>query len=81
MSTSFDEKQADDNSPKHEDQAQAVGEISETLLVVEGEERTTVFVWLLVCVSSISGLLFGGLYFQRGCFINRMVFMSSMCRL
>ncbi|KAI0298359.1 general substrate transporter [Multifurca ochricompacta] len=35
------------------------GEISELLVVAEGEERTTWFVWLLVFCSSISGLLFG----------------------
>ncbi|KAH7929017.1 general substrate transporter [Leucogyrophana mollusca] len=37
----------------------AAGEISEFAVVAEGEERTTWFVWLLVCCSSISGLLFG----------------------
>ncbi|KAN0136498.1 MFS sugar transporter [Lactarius tabidus] len=37
----------------------AAGEISELVLVAEGEERTTWFVWLLVFCSSISGLLFG----------------------
>ena len=37
----------------------AAGEISELVLVAEGEERTTWFVWLLVICSSISGLLFG----------------------
>ncbi|OSD01082.1 general substrate transporter [Trametes coccinea BRFM310] len=39
--------------------AVASGEISETLVVAEGEERTTWFVWLLVACASISGLLFG----------------------
>ncbi|KAI0649893.1 general substrate transporter [Trametes meyenii] len=39
--------------------AVASGEISETLVVAEGEERTTLFVWLLVGCASISGLLFG----------------------
>lgn len=34
-------------------------EISELAVVAEGEERTTLFVWLLVLASSISGLLFG----------------------
>ena len=37
----------------------AAGEISELVVVAEGEERTTWFVWLLVFCSSISGLLFG----------------------
>lgn len=37
----------------------AAGEISEVVVVAEGEERTTWFVWLLVFCSSISGLLFG----------------------
>lgn len=35
------------------------GEISEAMVVAEGEERTTLFVWLLVACTSISGLLFG----------------------
>jgi SP family myo-inositol transporter-like MFS transporter 13 len=37
----------------------AAGEISEVVLVAEGGERTTWFIWLLVFCSSISGLLFG----------------------
>ncbi|KAG6336180.1 hypothetical protein ID866_2918 [Astraeus odoratus] len=37
----------------------AAGEISEYAVVAEGEERTTWFVWLLVCCCTISGLLFG----------------------
>ncbi|KAI6096148.1 general substrate transporter [Pisolithus sp. B1] len=37
----------------------AAGEISEYAAVVEGEESTTWFVWLLVCCCTISGLLFG----------------------
>jgi len=37
----------------------AAGEISELVVVAEGEERTTWFVWLLAFCSSISGLLFG----------------------
>ncbi|THH19543.1 hypothetical protein EW146_g1641 [Bondarzewia mesenterica] len=37
----------------------ANGEISEIVVVAEGEERTTLFVWLLVLCSSISGMLFG----------------------
>ena len=41
------------------------GEISELMVVAEGEERTTLFVWILVLCCSISGLLFG----ERGaCF-------------
>ncbi|KAI0764202.1 general substrate transporter [Trametes elegans] len=39
--------------------AAAAGELSEALVVAEGEERTTWFVWLLVACTSISGLLFG----------------------
>ena len=35
------------------------GEINELAVVVEGEERTTWFVWILVLCSTISGLLFG----------------------
>ena len=34
-------------------------EISEAAVVAEAEERTTVFIWLLVFCASISGLLFG----------------------
>lgn len=37
----------------------ATGEISEYAVTIEGEERTTWFVWLLVCCCTISGLLFG----------------------
>ncbi|KZS86814.1 general substrate transporter [Sistotremastrum niveocremeum HHB9708] len=37
----------------------ALGGISETAVIVEGEERTTRFVWLLAFACSISGLLFG----------------------
>ncbi|THH00255.1 hypothetical protein EW026_g2249 [Hermanssonia centrifuga] len=40
-------------------QLNAAGEISELAVIAEGEERTTWFVWLLVCCTSISGLLFG----------------------
>lgn len=40
-------------------QCTAAGEISEYAVVAEGEERTTWFVWLLVCCCAISGLLFG----------------------
>ncbi len=40
----------------------ASGEISELVVVAEGEESTTWFVWLLVFCSSISGLLFGQSY-------------------
>ncbi|KAI0772905.1 general substrate transporter [Trametes elegans] len=39
--------------------AAASGELSEALVVAEGEEKTTWFVWLLVACASISGLLFG----------------------
>lgn len=41
----------------------AAGEISEFAVVAEGEERTTWFVWILVCCCTISGLLFG-VYFD-----------------
>ncbi|KZT36909.1 sugar transporter [Sistotremastrum suecicum HHB10207 ss-3] len=37
----------------------ALGGISEAAVIVEGEERTTRFVWLLAFACSISGLLFG----------------------
>ena len=37
----------------------ASGEISEAMVVAEGEERTTWFVWIIVVCTSISGLLFG----------------------
>jgi hypothetical protein len=40
------------------------GEISELVVVAEGEERTSYFVWLLVACSSISGLLFGRFFFH-----------------
>ncbi|KAI6039161.1 general substrate transporter [Pisolithus marmoratus] len=40
-------------------QRTAAGEISEYAVVAEGEDRTTWFVWLLVCCCTISGLLFG----------------------
>jgi hypothetical protein len=39
----------------------AGGEISELVVVAEGEEKTTWFVWSLVACTSISGLLFGTL--------------------
>jgi SP family myo-inositol transporter-like MFS transporter 13 len=59
---SFDEKhpgdaQKDDRAVPM--QHSGKGELSEIAVVAEGEERTTIFVWLLVLVSSISGLLFG----------------------
>ncbi|GAB1524768.1 hypothetical protein RhiTH_007923 [Rhizoctonia solani] len=38
---------------------QATGEISEEAVRAEGEEKVTMFVWILVLASSISGLLFG----------------------
>ncbi|KIM53987.1 hypothetical protein SCLCIDRAFT_137709 [Scleroderma citrinum Foug A] len=40
-------------------QCTAAGEISEFAVIAEGEERTTWFIWLLVCCCTISGLLFG----------------------
>lgn len=66
---SLDEKQVDANDvaarASSDDQLEDIlrinqtGEISEMVVVAEGEERTTFFVWLLVACSSISGLLFG----------------------
>ncbi|KAJ4476634.1 general substrate transporter [Lentinula aciculospora] len=35
------------------------GEINELAVIIEGEEKTTWFVWILVACASISGLLFG----------------------
>lgn len=35
------------------------GDLSEYTVVAEGEERTTLFVWVLVLCCGISGLLFG----------------------
>jgi len=32
---------------------------SDSAIVADGEDRTSLFVWLLVACSSISGLLFG----------------------
>ncbi|VDB86463.1 unnamed protein product [Peniophora sp. CBMAI 1063] len=59
--TSSDAKKERPETSKIEDIADnlAAGEISELVVVAEGEERTTWFVWLLVFCSSISGLLFG----------------------
>ena len=37
----------------------STGEISEMTVIAEGEDRTTLFVWLLVLCCGISGLLFG----------------------
>ena len=47
-------------------QCAAVGEISDYAVTIEGEERTTWFVWLLVCCCTISGLLFGGFKTRGG---------------
>ncbi|KAI0045638.1 general substrate transporter [Auriscalpium vulgare] len=65
--SSFDDKRSSEDEkgavrlPIEDDVAKALaaGEISELVVVAEGEERTTWFVWLLVLCSSISGLLFG----------------------
>lgn len=35
---------------------------SDSVIVADGENRTSLFVWLLVTCSSISGLLFGGFF-------------------
>ncbi|KAI0265420.1 general substrate transporter [Gloeopeniophorella convolvens] len=67
MGSYDDEKRGDvETSEKSFDQPRddvakdlAAGEILELVVVAEGEERTTWFVWLLVFCSSISGLLFG----------------------
>lgn len=37
----------------------AAGEVSELAVIAEGEDKTSWFIWLLVCCTSISGLLFG----------------------
>jgi len=34
----------------------------DSAIVVDGEDRTSLFVWLLVACSSISGLLFGRVF-------------------
>ncbi|KAI0752753.1 general substrate transporter [Daedaleopsis nitida] len=54
-----DEKGRDAQVYEDVEGAAASGEISEAMVVAEGEERTTWFVWLLVACTSISGLLFG----------------------
>lgn len=62
MSTPSNKKRVDAIIQKDEGVATrdlATGEISEVTVVAQGEERTSIFIWLLVCVSSISGLLFG----------------------
>jgi SP family myo-inositol transporter-like MFS transporter 13 len=74
MSEVYDEKGTDATLRK-EDEAGvndlgrdlATGEVSEMTVIAEGEERTTIFVWLLVCASSISGLLFGELCRLQEC--------------
>jgi MFS transporter, SP family, solute carrier family 2 (myo-inositol transporter), member 13 len=68
MSTTSHEKHVDDNFDMAQeitrrDEGTMAGELSEVSVIVEGEDRTTIFVWLLVSVSSISGLLFGELGF------------------
>ncbi|KAF9237131.1 general substrate transporter [Melanogaster broomeanus] len=52
-------RNADQRNPRETFDDAAAGEISEYAVVAEGEERTTWFVWLLVCCCTISGLLFG----------------------
>jgi SP family myo-inositol transporter-like MFS transporter 13 len=67
MITSMDEKTSTDlPSPEKKYggsqelfKSDAYGEISEAAVVAEGEEKTTWFVWALVCCCSVSGLLFG----------------------
>jgi hypothetical protein len=53
--------QEKDGSERSEELEVAVahGELDELTVVAEGEERTTLFVWLLVSCATISGLLFG----------------------
>jgi SP family myo-inositol transporter-like MFS transporter 13 len=63
--TSLDEKRDPKSSRRGPEELKDIrntaitGEISEFAVVAEGEERTTWFVWLLVCCCTISGLLFG----------------------
>ena len=64
MSMPFNDKlidatHGDGMKDRNTGRAQATGDISEMTVIADGEERTTIFVWLLVCASSISGLLFG----------------------
>lgn len=79
---SVDEKHLDvkpDNANRSDEQfddllrLNQAGEISELVVVAEGEERTTFFVWLLVACSSISGLLFGKLVIFLLCFESHML--------
>jgi len=66
MTESFDEKRDPKSSRRGPEELEDIirntaiaGEISEFAVIAEGEERTTWFVWLLVCCCTISGLLFG----------------------
>jgi len=55
--------QAEDLKGDHSDRLEAKGDAeSDSAVVVDGEDRTNLFVWLLVACSSISGLLFGALF-------------------
>ncbi|KAF8979733.1 general substrate transporter [Cyathus striatus] len=57
--TSTDPMDSDINSLKDIIRDIDSGEINEMVVVAEGEEKTTWFVWILVACSTISGLLFG----------------------
>lgn len=37
----------------------ALGEVDETVVLAEGEDRTTLFVWFLVAAAATGGILFG----------------------
>jgi hypothetical protein len=58
--TSVEEKRELNEGLEYNMHMIVAGEISELAVVAEGEERTTWFIWLLVCCCTISGLLFGG---------------------
>lgn len=47
------------NQTEDVSQPNAAGEISELAVIAEGEDKSSWFIWLLVCCTSISGLLFG----------------------
>ena len=74
-SMTFDEKkpretwpevQAEVSKDDHSDPSQGAEGNAEpdSAVVVDGEDRTNFFVWLLVACSSISGLLFGVFFIQ-----------------
>ena len=61
LSTKSDhlKKLEDGTSDSSSSELNVNAELAELTVVAEGEERTTLFVWLLVLCCSISGLLFG----------------------